>query len=152
MSFDFMTSNKTKNSAVGNYAIVETSGSQFWLEANRYYDVDRINADVDETITLDKVILINDENGFAIGKPYVNGASVQLKIMAHKRGPKIIVYKMRPKKKTRTKNGHRQELTRVMVTSISNGEKPTKDTSSAKPKTKKTSTADKSSKVEKTPE
>ncbi len=152
MSFDFMTSNKTKNSTVGNYAIVETSGTQFWLEADRYYDIDRINANVDETVTLDKVLLINDQKGFAIGKPYIKGASVQLKVMAHKRGPKIIVYKMRPKKKTRTKNGHRQELTRVMVTSISNGEKPKKATTSAKPNTKKPSTAVRSSKVEKTPE
>jgi large subunit ribosomal protein L21 len=43
--------------------------------------------------------------------------------MAHRRGPKIIIYKMRPKKKTRRKNGHRQELTRVMVESISLGGK-----------------------------
>ena len=46
-------------------------------------------------------------------------AKVELKVMAHRRGPKIVVYKMRPKKKTRRKNGHRQELTRVMVQSIS---------------------------------
>ena len=120
-----MTSNKTNTSKdstnSGNYAIVETSGTQFWLESNRYYDLDRINASVDDTITIDKVLLLNDEKGLSIGKPYVKGASVELKVMAHKRGPKIIVYKMRPKKKTRTKNGHRQELTRVMVTSISNG-------------------------------
>ena len=50
-------------------------------------------------------------------------ASVELKVMAHRRGQKVIVYKMRPKKKTRRKNGHRQELTRVMVESISVGGK-----------------------------
>ncbi|KGG16213.1 LSU ribosomal protein L21p [Prochlorococcus sp. MIT 0602] len=107
----------------GHYAIAETSGTQMWLEPNRYYDVDRINAGIDDTITLDKVLLINDEEGLSIGKPFINGANIELKVMAHKRGPKIIVYKMQRKKKTRRKNGHRQELTRVMVTSISKSKK-----------------------------
>ena len=107
----------------GTYAIVEASGTQVWLEANRYYDLDRIHSDVDETITLEKVLLINDEQGLSIGKPYIKGATVELKVMEHRRGPKIIIYKMRPKKKTRRKNGHRQELTRVMVKSISIGVK-----------------------------
>ena len=62
---------------------------------------------------------------------------VEIKIMAHRRGPKIIVYKMRPKKKTRTKNGHRQELTRIMVQSISKDAKTTKAASTSKAKTDK---------------
>ena len=62
----------------GTYAIVEASGTQVWLEANRYYDLDRIHADVDETITLEKVLLINDEKGLSIGKPYIKGASLSL--------------------------------------------------------------------------
>ena len=104
------------------YAIVEASGTQMWLQANRYYDLDRIHADVDATITLDNVLLVKDAKGTTLGKPYVKDASVSLKVMAHRRGPKVIVYKMRPKK-TRSKNGHRQELTRVMVESISVGGK-----------------------------
>ena len=66
---------------------------------------------------------MKDAKGTTLGKPYVKDASVSLKVMAHRRGPKVIVYKMRPKKKTRSKNGHRQELTRVMVESISVGGK-----------------------------
>lgn len=107
----------------GPYAIVEASGQQFWLQPNRYYDFDRLGVDVDGCLTLDSVLLINDGKATTIGQPYVNGATVELKVMAHRRGPKIIVYKMRPKKKTRRKNGHRQELTRVMVESISVGGK-----------------------------
>jgi large subunit ribosomal protein L21 len=102
----------------GPYAIVESSGQQFWLQPNRYYDVDRLAADVDSTVTLESVLLVNDGKAATLGQPYVAGASVELKVMAHRRGPKLIVYKMRPKKKTRRKNGHRQELTRVMVQSI----------------------------------
>jgi len=110
----------------GLYAIVETSGQQFWVQPNRYYDLDRIKAEVNETVTLDKVLLFNDGKKATLGKPYIKGASVELKVLEHRRGPKIIVYKMRPKKKTRRKNGHRQELTRVMVQSISIGDKKTK--------------------------
>ena len=107
----------------GSYAIVEASGTQIWLQPNRYYDLDRIAADVDATIKLDSVLLVKDAKGTTLGQPYVKDASVELKVMAHRRGQKVIVYKMRPKKKTRRKNGHRQELTRVMVQSISVGGK-----------------------------
>ena len=107
----------------GPYAIVEASGQQFWLQPNRYYDFDRVAVDVDGNFTIDNVLLVNDGQATTLGQPYVKGATVALKVMAHRRGPKIIVYKMRPKKKTRRKNGHRQELTRVMVESISVGGK-----------------------------
>ena len=120
----------------GTYAIVEASGTQIWLQPNRYYDIDRLQAEVDDTIKLENVLLVKDGKGTTLGQPYVKDATVSLKVMAHRRGPKVIVYKMRPKKKTRRKNGHRmlkkktrrknghrQELTRVMVESISVGGK-----------------------------
>ena len=110
------------------YAIVEASGTQLWVESNRYYDFNRLHADVDEIVTLENVLLINEGKGATLGKPYIKGARVELKVLEHRRGPKIIVYKMRPKKKTRRKNGHRQELTRAMVQSISMGEKVSKST------------------------
>ena len=127
-------SETSKNSQHGNYAIVESSGTQFWLEPNRYYDLDRIKADVNEVITLEKILLLNNDQGVILGKPYVENARVELKVLGHRRGPKIIVYKMRPKKKTRRKNGHRQELTRVLVQSISIGSKTkkSKETKDAK--------------------
>ncbi len=108
---------------IGAYAIVEASGQQFWLQTDRYVDLDRLSADVDSTVTLENVLLVKDASGTTLGQPYVEGATVELKVMAHRRGQKIIVYKMRPKKKTRRKNGHRQELTRVMVQSIKVGGK-----------------------------
>ena len=110
--------------STGAYAIVEASGQQFWLQPNRYLDLDRLAAEVDSTITLESVLLVKDGSGTTLGQPYVKGASVELKVLAHRRGPKLLVYKMRPKKKTRRKNGHRQELTRVLVQSITVGGKP----------------------------
>lgn len=106
------------DAAAGPYAIVAASGQQFWLQPNRYVDLDRLDAEEGETVTLDSVLLVKDSKGTSLGQPFVQGATVELKVMAHRRGPKLIVYKMRPKKKTRRKNGHRQELTRVMVQSI----------------------------------
>jgi large subunit ribosomal protein L21 len=110
--------------STGAYAIVEASGQQFWLQPNRYLDLDRLAAEVDSTVTLESVLLVKDGSGTTLGQPYVKGASVELKVLAHRRGPKLLVYKMRPKKKTRRKNGHRQELTRVLVQSITVGGKP----------------------------
>ena len=113
--------NSTNNSLINNelYAIAETSGQQFLFEVNRYYDIDRLNAKEKDKIILEKVLLLKDKNLITIGKPYIKDAKIELEVVSHKRDKKILVYKMRPKKKTRRKMGHRQELTRVMVKSIS---------------------------------
>ena len=132
-------SNSLKNDEL--YAIAETSGQQFWFEVNRYYDIDRLNAKEKDKITLDKILLLKDKNSINIGKPYVKDAKIELEVVSHKRDKKIIVYKMRPKKKTRRKMGHRQELTRVMVKSISIGKSAPKSSSKkeTKPKSEKSS-------------
>ena len=101
-----------------SYAIVAASGTQLRVEPGRFYDVNRLAVEEDETITLDQVLFVNNDGEFAVGQPLVEGASVQATVMRHLRGRKVIVYKMRPKKKTRKKQGHRQELTRIMVNSI----------------------------------
>ena len=136
------TKNSSNNSSESNelYAIAETSGQQFWFEVNRYYDIDRLNAKEKDKITLEKVLLLKDKNSITIGKPYIENAKIELEVISHKRDKKIIVYKMRPKKKTRKKMGHRQELTRVMVKSISMGKSAPKSSSKkeTKPKSEKT--------------
>ena len=138
--------NSSNKSSITNelYAIAETSGQQFWFEVDRYYDIDRLNAKEKEKITLEKVLLLKDKNSITIGKPYIKDAKIELEVVSHKRDKKILVYKMRPKKKTRRKMGHRQELTRVMVKSISLGKSEPKSSSKkdtvkkeAKPKTVK---------------
>ena len=60
----------------GPYAIVEASGQQFWVQANRYYDFDRIKAKVDETVTLENVLFINDGKESTLGKPFIKDAKV----------------------------------------------------------------------------
>ena len=136
------TTNDSKDNEL--YAIAETSGQQFWLEENKYYDIDRLNAKEKDTITIEKVLLIKDKSSITIGKPYVKDAKIELEVVSHRRDRKILVYKMRPKKKTRRKMGHRQELTRVMVKSITLGKSSPK--SSAKKDTVKKETKPKSEK------
>ena len=123
---DKKSSPKKKTPEDKTYAIVEASGKQFWLQPNRYYDLDRCHAEVDDVLTIEKGLLLSDGKDLKLGKPYVKDAKVEIKVLEHRRGPKILVYKMRPKKKTRRKNGHRQELTRVLVQSISVGSRTTK--------------------------
>ena len=101
------------------YAIVEISGRQFWIERGKYYDFNRIHTELGKKITLNRVLLLNNEGNVLIGQPYLDSVTIKGKILEHLRGKKTIVYKMRPKKKTRKKQGHRQELTRVLIEDIS---------------------------------
>jgi large subunit ribosomal protein L21 len=101
------------------YAIIETGGKQLRVEPGRFYDVERLAVDEDAPVTIDKVFFIDNDGESSVGQPFVEGATVEGTVLRHMRGRKIIVYKMRPKKKTRKKQGHRQELTRLMIDSIS---------------------------------
>jgi len=89
------------------------------VEPGRFYDVELLHVEPDAPYTIDKVFLVHHEDDIMIGQPFVTGAIVNGTVLRHFRGRKIIVYKMRPKKKTRKKRGHRQEITRLMIDSIS---------------------------------
>ena len=101
------------------YAIVEIGGTQIRVEPGRFYDINLLSADPESSYTIDKVLLVNNDDEITVGRPYIEGATVEGTVMRHRRGKKVIVYKMKPKKKTRKKRGHRQELTRLMIDSIS---------------------------------
>ena len=101
------------------YAIVEIGGGQMRVEPGRFYDINLLAADPESSYTIDKVLLVSNDDDVTVGRPYIEGATVEGTVMRHRRGKKVIVYKMQPKKKTRKKRGHRQELTRLMIDSIS---------------------------------
>jgi large subunit ribosomal protein L21 len=115
------------------YAIIETGGKQLRVEAGRFYDVERLAVEEDGKITIDKVLFVEHDGEVSLGQPLVDGATVEATVLRHLRGRKIIVYKMRPKKKTRKKQGHRQELTRLMIDSINLGGKVLSGESSSAP-------------------
>lgn len=101
------------------YAIIETGGKQLRVEPGRFYDVELLPTEADESLTLESVLLVHHDGGITIGQPFIEGATVEGTVMRHFRGRKVLVYKMKPKKKTRKKRGHRQEVTRLMINSIS---------------------------------
>jgi large subunit ribosomal protein L21 len=104
-----------------SYAIIEIGGTQLRVEPGRFYDVNRLAVEPEATVAIEQVLFVQNDGEISVGQPLVEGATVEATVLRHLRGRKIIVYKMRPKKKTRKKQGHRQELTRVMINSISVG-------------------------------
>ena len=102
-----------------SYAIIETGGKQLWVEPGRFYDIELLPVEPDAKVSIDKVFFVKHNDDVHIGQPLVEGATVEGTVLRHFRGRKVIVYKMQPKKKTRKKRGHRQEITRLMINSIS---------------------------------
>lgn len=100
------------------YAIIETGGKQIRVEVGRFYDIERLAVEENEKVTIDRVLFVEDDGTFAVGQPVVAGATVEGTVVRHMRARKIVVYKMRPKKKTRKKQGHRQAVTRLMIDAI----------------------------------
>lgn len=100
------------------YAIVETGGKQYQVEEGRYVDVELLDGEKDSKVVFDKIVMVVNGKKSKVGQPYVSGASVEGKIVIHGRDKKIIVYKQRPKKGYRKKQGHRQGYTRVMISKI----------------------------------
>ena len=100
------------------YAIVETGGKQYQVEEGRYVDVELLDGEKDAKIVFDKIVMIVNGKKSKVGQPYVSGASAEGKIVLHDKSKKVIVYKQRPKKGYRKKQGHRQGFARVMISKI----------------------------------
>jgi large subunit ribosomal protein L21 len=100
------------------YAIIETGGKQVRVEPGRFYDIELLSAEADDKVTIESVLLVQHDGEVTIGQPLVSGATVEGTVLRNLRGRKVLVYKMKPKKKTRKKRGHRQEITRLMINSI----------------------------------
>jgi large subunit ribosomal protein L21 len=100
------------------YAVVETSGKQYKVSAGEIIDVDKLSCEVGEKIELDRVLLVADGEEVRVGQPTVKGAKVFATVTDHVKGPKIIVFKYRPKQRYRRKRGHRQAYTRLMIDEI----------------------------------
>jgi large subunit ribosomal protein L21 len=101
------------------FAIVEISGKQFKVEEGRFVDSDLLALEPNQTsLVFDKVALVSKNGDVKVGKPFIEGAQVKATVMKSFKDKKIIVFKQKPKKGTRLKQGHRQQYTRLMVDSI----------------------------------
>jgi large subunit ribosomal protein L21 len=100
------------------YAIVEDGGKQYKVIEGNTIDIDHYPTEVGEQIDLDRVLLVNDGEEVTIGAPYISGAKVEATVISQFKGPKIVVFKYKPKIRYRVKRGHRQKYTRLRVDSI----------------------------------
>lgn len=100
------------------HAIVDINGKQYKVEEGKFIEIDLLGKEPGETITLDRVLLVSDGKQANIGKPTIDGASVTAKVLGDTKSKKVIVYKMRPKKGYRRKQGHRQKYTKIQIEKI----------------------------------
>ena len=100
------------------YAVVATSGKQYKVSAGEIVKVDKLPLEVGEKIELDRVLLLADGEEVRVGQPTVEGAKVLATVTDHVKGPKIIVFKYRPRQRYRRKKGHRQHYTRLTIDEI----------------------------------
>ena len=100
------------------YAIVSSGGKQYKAVPGETIQVDRLPNEIDEPVVLDEVLLVADDEQLHIGKPHVEGASVKTTVKDQIKGPKIIVFKYKPKVRYRRKQGHRQRYTLLSVDEI----------------------------------
>ena len=99
------------------YAIIETGGKQYRVENGDVIYVEKLAAEVDEEITFDKVVAVNNKT-LKVGKPYVKDAFVKGTVVKNGKGKKVTVFTYKPKKGYARKKGHRQPYTMVKITEI----------------------------------
>lgn len=99
------------------YAVIETGGKQLKVEVGQEIFVEKLEANVDDKITFEEVLLVSDKN-VQVGTPYVKGAKVECTVLKQGRSKKIIVFKYKPKKNYKKKQGHRQPYTKLLVEAI----------------------------------
>lgn len=100
------------------YAIVEIKGQQFKVEAGKNLYVNKLSEEEGTELTFDKVLLVDNDGQVQVGTPTVEGASVKAKVLSHLKGDKVIVFKKKRRKGYRVKNGHRQQYTKINISSI----------------------------------
>lgn len=100
------------------YAVVDNGGKQYRVEPGSTLVVDRMDAEAGASVVFDRVLLIGDDDGVTVGTPTVPGAAVHGTVLAQGRGPKIIVFRFRPKAHYRRRTGARAELTQIRIDEI----------------------------------
>ena len=100
------------------YAIIEACGKQYKVSKGDVVFFEKLDGEEGKKVKFDKVVLVSDEGKVEVGTPYVKGAAVEGKVVAHGKAKKIIVFKYKAKKNYRRKQGHRQPYTKVEITAI----------------------------------
>src|SRR5690554_5467854 len=104
-----------RGGVINMYAVVEIGGKQYKVQEGDVIFVDKLPAEEGDVVTFDKVLAVSQEGTITFGKPLVSGAKVEAKVLGHGKDKKIIVFKYKPKKNYRRKQGHRQPYTKVQI-------------------------------------
>ena len=99
------------------YAIIQTGGKQYKVEVGSQIMVEKLESDVNAEVSFE-TLLVADDSSVKVGKPVLSGVVVRGKVLEHGKGKKVVVFKYKPKKDTRSKRGHRQPYTKVEILSI----------------------------------
>ncbi len=100
------------------YAVVLTGGKQYRVSVGDEINVEKLNAEAGQTVVLDKVLVIGGEGSVTVGKPYIEGAGVTAEVVENGKGKKVVIFKYKAKKDQRSKKGHRQPYTKLVIKSI----------------------------------
>lgn len=100
------------------YAVFEHGGKQFVASEGQVMEIDRLAQQAGSAVEFSQVLLVRADDHVQIGSPYVRGARVKARIASHVKGPKLVVFKYRPKQRYRVRHGHRQGLTRIEIETI----------------------------------
>jgi large subunit ribosomal protein L21 len=101
------------------YAVVKTGGKQYRVSAGETLKIETVAGDVGGAVVLDKVLMVGDGDKVSVGKPLLNGASVQATIVSHGRADKVRIFKMKRRKHYQKRQGHRQNYTEIRIDAIS---------------------------------
>ncbi len=97
------------------FAIVESGGKQYRAVEGAIIDVDRLAQEVGKTFDFERVLLVAENDNTLVGTPIVGGVKVSATVLAHVKGPKVVTFRYRPKKRIRVKSGYRHQFTRLLI-------------------------------------
>ena len=101
------------------YAVIKTGGKQYRVASGEKLKIEQIPADIGTEVVLDQVLMVADGDKITVGAPLVQGASVKVTVLAHGRGDKVRIFKMRRRKHYQKRQGHRQNFTEIRIDAIS---------------------------------
>jgi len=100
------------------YAVIKTGGKQYKVQEGDVLFVEKLEAEIDSNVELTEVLAVNKDGELVVGSPVVEGAKVVAKVLKQGKARKVIVFKYKPKKDSRKKNGHRQPYTKLQIEKI----------------------------------
>ncbi|MCF8366587.1 MAG: 50S ribosomal protein L21 [Bacteroidales bacterium] len=103
------------------YAIVDIAGQQFKVEKDNEVFVHRLEGNEGDSVSFEKIMLIDDNDNVSVGKPFIEGAKVSATILSHVKGDKVIVFKKKRRKTYQKENGHRQQFSKLKIEGITVG-------------------------------